>query len=120
MKEKKQWIRIIYVIGIIALIIGTLDPLEGAIVIVAGSTMITLSSYLEHDSHWKMFLVSLIMMVFGVYFLFYLSALGGFGGKSTLSWWWGILILPYPLGWLSTIILLIIRFIKKRQKALIL
>jgi hypothetical protein len=29
-----------------------------------------------------------------------LSAAGGIGGRSGHSMWWGILILPYPAGWL--------------------
>lgn len=109
MSEKTKWKRIIYIIGIIALIIGVLDPLEGSVVITVGSSLIALSTYLTKDRHWKIFLASLIMILIGVLFLFYFSSLGGFGGTSTLSWWWGILILPYPVGWLISIILLIFR-----------
>jgi hypothetical protein len=109
MKEKIKWPRIVYIIGIIALVIGMLDPLEGSVVITAGSMLIALSTYYIRDRHWKIFLVSMIMIAIGVSFLFYFSSLGGFGDKSTLSWWWGTLILPYPAGWLISIILLIVR-----------
>ena len=110
-----KWTRIIYILGIIALIIGAIDPLEGSVLIVVGSTLLALSTYLTRDRHWKTFLTSYIMILFGVFFLFYLSSLGGFGGKSTLSWWWGTLILPYPIGWFMTIITLIIRIVKKKR-----
>jgi hypothetical protein len=113
MKRNIKWTRIVYIVGIVALIIGVLDPLEGSIVIAAGSLLIVLSTFLTHDRHRKFFLASLIMIVFGVCFLFYLSSLGGFGGTSSLSWWWGLLILPYPIGWLTSIIILIVRAIKK-------
>jgi hypothetical protein len=116
MKKKTNWTRIIYIIGVIALIIGVLDPLEGSVVIAAGSVLIALSTFLLHDRHWKIFLASLLMIGFGIFFLFYFSSLGGFGGKSTLSWWWGILILPYPIGWLISIILLIVRAVKKPKQ----
>jgi hypothetical protein len=116
MKKKIKWTRIIYIVGVIALIIGVIDPMEGSIVIAAGSVLIALSTYLTHDRHWKIFLVSFIMILIGVFFLFYLSSLGGFGGTSSLSWWWGILILPYPIGWLISIIILIIRAIKKPKQ----
>jgi hypothetical protein len=53
------------------------------------------------------------MIIVGVSFLFFLSSLGGFGGSSRLSWWWGFLIVPYPLGWLLAVIILILRTIKK-------
>ena len=116
MKEKVKWTRIIYIIGVIALIIGALDPLEGSVIIAAGSVLIIVSTYVTRDQHWKIFLASLIMIVIGVIFLFYFSSLGGFGGTSTLSWWWGILILPYPIGWLISITVLIIRAVKKKSQ----
>jgi multisubunit Na+/H+ antiporter MnhB subunit len=116
MKEKPKWTRVIYIIGVIALIIGVLDPLEGSVVLAVGCALIALSTYLTHDRHWKIFLASLIMIVIGVFFLFYFSSLGGFGGTSTLSWWWGTLILPYPIGWLISIITLIVRAANKSKQ----
>lgn len=116
MKEKTNWIRVLYIAGIVGLIIGAIDPLEGSVVITAGSALLALSTYLSRDRHWKYFLLSLILILIGVFFMFYFSSLGGFGGKSTLSWWWGILILPYPIGWLIAIILLITRAVKKKQQ----
>lgn len=115
MKEKAKWTSVIYVIGIIALAIGILDPLEGSVVIAVGSILLALSAFLTHDRYWKIFMASLILIVIGVFFLFYLSSLGGFGGKSTLSWWWGMLILPYPIGWLIAIILIIVKAVKKKK-----
>jgi ABC-type multidrug transport system permease subunit len=56
------------------------------------------------------------MITVGVIFLFYLSSLGGFGGNSSLSWWWGLLILPYPIGWLMDVIMLIIRAYRKKPE----
>ena len=111
MKEQSKWTRVVYIIGIIALILGAIDPLEGSVVIASGSALIALSTYLTHDRHWKIFLVSLIMILLGVFFLFYLSSIGGFGG-TVRSWWWGILVLPYPIGWLISIVILIIRIVK--------
>jgi hypothetical protein len=118
MYEKKRWTKIIYIAGVVALIMGIIDPLEGSVVIMAGNALIALSTFLTRDRHWKLFLATLIMVVTGVFFLFYLSSLGGFGGNSSLSWWWGTLILPYPIGWLINIVLLIVRAVQKnKQKA---
>jgi hypothetical protein len=120
MNEKTKWTRVIFIIGVIALIIGLIDPLEGSIVIVSGSALISLSVCLTRDRHWKIFLVSFIMILTGMFFLFYLSSLGGFGGNSELSWWFGLLILPYPIGWLISIVLLIVRaFYKPKQQKII-
>lgn len=113
MKESMHWTRILYTIGVVGLIIGSIDPLEGAVIILLGSMLIALATYLTKDIHHKLFSVTLIMIVIGVFFLFYLSSLGGFGGSSKLSWWWGILIIPYPIGWLISIITLIVRMVRK-------
>ncbi|MBE0422863.1 MAG: hypothetical protein IBX66_02895 [Lutibacter sp.] len=115
MKEKIKWTRVIFLIGVTAFVIGTIDPLEGSIAIALGSALIALSTYKTQDRHWKIFTAALILIVFGVVFMFYFSSLGGFGGKSTLSWWWETLILPYPIGWLITVVLLISRLVKKKK-----
>lgn len=115
MKNKAKWTRIIYIVGVIALIIGAIDPLEGSVVIIVGSALLALSAYAKSDRHTKIFTASLLMIVIGVAFLFYFSSLGGFGGTSTLSWWWGLLILPFPIGWLIIIIVLIRRAIKNKR-----
>lgn len=115
MEKKLTLKRLMYILGVIAFIIGALDPLEGSVLIFAGSVFIALSTYLQKDKHWKLFLTIAILISFGVFFLFYLSSLGGFGGTSELSWWWGLLIIPYPIGWLFGIVLLITRAIKNKK-----
>jgi hypothetical protein len=102
--KKFNWPKIIHITGFVALLIGILDPLEGSVVIVAGIILVTLSSFLTHDRFLKFFLLSFVLIATGVFFLFYLSSLGGFGGTSGLSWWYGTLILPYPIGWIIAII----------------
>ena len=84
MKAKVNIPRIIYITGVVAFIIGSIDPLEGSVVIAAGSALISLSTFLNSDRHWKIFTGSLVMILTGVIFLFYLSSLGGFGGNSSL------------------------------------
>jgi hypothetical protein len=115
MKTESKWVRIIYIVGIIALIIGIADPLEGSVVIASGSILITISTSLSRDRHRKIFLISMLLILTGVFFLFYLSSRGGFGGSSELSWWWGLLIAPYPAGWLVAIVTLIIRTFKREK-----
>jgi hypothetical protein len=113
MKKQIKLTRIIYITGIVTLIIGAIDPLEGSILIALGSVLITTYFFLTQDRQRKLFLIQSLLILFGILFLFYFSSLGGFGGSSKLSWWWGLLILLYPIGWLISIILLIIRAVKK-------
>jgi hypothetical protein len=113
MWTKEKILKVLFVIGIIALIIGTIDPLEGSAAILAGSFLISSSMYFLKDKYWKLFSLGFILITFGVFFMFYFSSLGGFGGNSKLSWWLISLIIPYPIGWLLTIILLILKAVKK-------
>jgi len=113
MWTKAKILKVLFIIGIVAIIIGVIDPLEGSAAILAGSLLIALSSYFLKDRYWKLFFVGFIMIAIGVFFLFYFSSLGGFGGNSKLSWWFISLIIPYPIGWLLTIIILILRSKKK-------
>ncbi|MEI6765981.1 MAG: hypothetical protein WCM76_10090 [Bacteroidota bacterium] len=117
MKAKPMWMRITYIISVVVFLLGTLDPMEGSVLIAAGSILMAVITALAHDRHRKLFMTSMIMIVIGVFFLFYFSSLGGFGGTSDLSWWWALLILPYPLGWLLTIVTLIVRLFKKRPSS---
>lgn len=116
MKEKKKWMRIIHILGVILLIAGAVDPLEGSIVIATGILLITLSAFKTRDRHRKLFLGSGIMIAAGVFFMFYFSSLGGFGSETGLSWWWSLFILPYPAGWLISVSALIFRLIQKRKQ----
>ena len=113
MSTKPNWPRIIFIIGMVGLIIGILDPLEGSLVIAPGSVLLALGAFLLHDRYRKVFLAACIMIVIGVAALFYISSLGGFGGTSALSWWWGVFILPYPIGWLLAVSFLIVKGFKK-------
>ena len=119
MVEKAKWTRVIYIVGVVALIIGAIDPLEGSLLIMVGSALLALSAYVNNDRHSKIFTIALIMIVIGVFFMFYFSSIGGFGGTSTLSWWWGLLILPFPIGWITIIVVLIRRAIANKKRKLI-
>lgn len=101
--------KIIYWIGVALFFIGTLDPMEGSVIITAGALLISSCCFFEKVKYWKLFLTAFISIFIGVFFLFFLSSLGGFGGNSKLSWHWGLTILPYPVGWLMMIVLIILR-----------
>ncbi len=60
---------------------------------------------------------AVILIAVGVAALFGLSAVGGIGGRSGHSMWWGLLILPYPLGWLMALagaVMALVRFVQGR------
>lgn len=115
MEKKTNWFRILYITGVVAFLIGTLDPMEGSLLIAPASALIAFAAYRTLDKHWKLFFASMLLIVFGVSYLFYISSLGGFGGPDGRSWWWGVPILPYPIGWLMIVVLLITRGIRKHR-----
>ena len=43
--------------------------------------------------------ISALMSAIGVGAMWVLSSYGGFG-EDALSWWWSLLVLPFPIGWL--------------------
>jgi hypothetical protein len=101
MRDFKRWSTPLSIIGGIALLIGSLDPIEGSAMILPGSGLLALGSYLGHGDRraiayrtWSFLLVAL-----GVGAMFGLSVIGGVGGSSGHSIWWALLILPYVAGW---------------------
>ena len=105
MNKTFDWRGLLYVVGILAFFVGAIDPLEGSVLIVAGSVLITVYKVLRGDRHKKAFLAAFLMIIFGVTYMFWLSSLGGIGPNAK-SWWWIIPAVPYPVGWLLTAVLL--------------
>jgi hypothetical protein len=114
--------RILFPVGIIALIVGALDPLEGSVLILAGSGLLAFSTWLGNQARslavYRTWLFA--MIAFGVLAMFVLSAMGGLGGETGLSPWWALVLLPYPVGWLLEVANLIagaIRRFRRRRAA---
>jgi hypothetical protein len=108
------------IVGGLAMLVGTADPLEGSILILPGSGLVALSTFLGRQErritlYWAWVF---ILIAVGVGAMFALSAIGGIGGRSGHSMWWGLLILPYPAGWLMALaaaVVGLVRFLGKRR-----
>ena len=119
MDARMLWSRILVIIGCIAMLLGAIDPLEGSLLILPGSGMVALGTFLggEQPGILRYWVWVFILIAVGVGAMFVLSAFGGIGGKSGQSMWWGVLILPYPVGWImgfAGAIVMLIRFFKAR------
>jgi hypothetical protein len=90
--------QVLVFLGASAMVGGFLDPMEGSIVMLIGIVLVTIGAVLTHSRHTRLLSWSLAFVALGVGALWGLSAIGGFGGTSGRSSWWGALILPYPVG----------------------
>jgi hypothetical protein len=96
--------RVLMIVGLAAMLLGAIDPLEGSFVILPGCAAVTLGAYLG-KSHWRVILASaLVLIVAGVGAMVVFTAMGGIGGDSGHSAWWGLFVLPYPLGWIMGLV----------------
>jgi hypothetical protein len=116
MNTRNLWSNILVILGLIMMLIGAIDPLEGAFIILPGSVLVTIGAIVGKSRYQKLLLRSSVLIAFGVCAMIVLSMLGGLGGKSGHSPWWGLLILPYPIGWVMDIVGIIFRFIEILKK----
>ena len=88
-------------LGGIGVAVGALDPLEGSLLILPGSALLALGGYLGGTERrvlaWRV--GSFVLLLLGVGALWGISMVGGFGGSTGRSNAWGLLILPYFIGW---------------------
>jgi hypothetical protein len=95
------WTKTMVIVGSIGLLAGAVDPLEGSVAILIGSGLVALGTFLARGERRLIRYRALVFVLItsGVAALWGLSAVGGIGGKSGLSLWWGLLLLPYLIGW---------------------
>jgi hypothetical protein len=112
-----HWSRIMVISGLILMGMGALDPLEGSVVILAGSVVAAIGACSGKRRRWKLSLGAAAMIAIGVGAMFALSAAGGVGGSSGRSPWWALVILPYPAGWIMglTAAILCLKEFKKAE-----
>ena len=95
----RKWSRRLVMAGLVLMVAGVLDPLEGSVVILSGTALSALGAFLS-GSRYRLPLSALAMTAVGVGALLGVSAIGGVGGNSGRSVWWLLLCLPYPVGWI--------------------
>lgn len=98
--DANRWPRRLLYVGLAALILGTLDPLEGSLLILGATALLALAGHTGHFTARRQLAWALALVALGVGTLWGLSAWGGFGGGTGRSNWWALLLLPYPVGWL--------------------
>jgi hypothetical protein len=104
MLSSTPWPRVLLITGLVCMVVGAVDPLEGSIVILLGTGLATLAAFLAKSHRLGFFVWSFALVVVGVGVMFSLSAFGGLGGGTGRSLWWGVVVLPYPVGWVMGLV----------------
>jgi hypothetical protein len=101
MTTRELWSRILFIVGSIAMLVGAIDPMEGSLLILPGSGLVAIGTFLgQGEGRLIAYRVWVfILIAVGVGAAWGLTMVGGIGGSSGRSIWWGVLILPYPIGW---------------------
>jgi hypothetical protein len=99
----RRWSRPLLWIGTAALVLGAVDPLEGSLVIVAGAGVSVVAAHLGHLRGRQLLDWGVALAALGVAALWAMSAAGGVGPSTGRSYWWMLLLLPYPVGWLLSL-----------------
>ncbi len=104
MKSRVLWSRIVKIIGCIAMVLGTLRPVEGALLVLPGCGLVALGTFLAGRERKTVvyWVWAFILMALGIGAFFGLKA-WHIGGTSGHSRWWAVLMLPYPAGWLMAL-----------------
>jgi hypothetical protein len=104
MNGANKWSRALVIVGLIAMLVGAIDPLEGSIVILAGAALVALGAVRGKSRHRRFLLWSFVLVAIGVGAMGRLSMLGGVGGATGRSFWWSLVVLPYPVGWIMGLV----------------
>jgi hypothetical protein len=97
--------RVLIIVGLAAMVLGALDPLEGSIVILGGAATVAIGAWLRASARLRPIAVSIVLITIGVGVMWALSAVGGFGGTTGRSNWWWAAIVPYPVGWVLALVM---------------
>jgi hypothetical protein len=102
------WSRTLDVLGLVGMLIGALDPLEGAPIILLGTGLAATGAVLGKSRYQNLLCWSFCLVALGVGAGFLLSMWGGF------RMWW-VLVVPYPAGWIIGLVGIILTLVESAR-----
>ena len=112
MNGRTIWSLVLVVIGLLAMLVGAIDPLEGSFVILPGSALVAVGAYVGRSPYRTLLVWAFALIATGVGAMVVFTAMGGIGGNSGHSLWWGLFVVPYPLGWIIGLAGAVLRLIE--------
>lgn len=112
MNGRTRWSLVLIVVGLLAMLVGAIDPLEGSFVVLSGSGLVALGAFLGNSRYRLLLFWAFALTLAGVGAMVVFTAWGGIGGSSGRSIWWGLFVLPYPLGWIIGLVGAIMRLVE--------
>lgn len=116
MKAGGRRSQILTIVGLVAMLIGAMDPLEGSVIILLGSGLVALGGFLGRSRYRVLLCWAFMLVALGVGTLFVMSMLGGIGGNTGRSMWWSLVLLPYPAGWIAGLVGGILKLTETRRR----
>ena len=90
--------------GFILMLVGAVDPLEGSLVVLAGSALAAAAGCVGQRRRNRLPLIAVVLITIGVAALAVLSSIGGVGGTTGRSIWWLAICVAYPVGWVTGLV----------------
>ena len=91
--------RAFILVGLLLMVFGAIDPLEGSLFVLAGSALAAVGASLDHSRRRQLLTWSFGLVAAGVASLIVLSVLLFTGRGPGVFSWWLLLLVPYVVGW---------------------
>lgn len=91
---------VLVLLGLALMLVGALDPLEGSLVILPGAGLVAVGAGLARSPQRVITYWAFVLVAVGVQALWLLNAMGGLAVRS---FWWTLVIVPYPVGWVMAL-----------------
>ncbi|MDZ7617469.1 MAG: hypothetical protein U1E05_10720 [Patescibacteria group bacterium] len=116
MSTQTLWSVVLVIVGLLVMLVGAIDPLEGSFVILPGSAVVAAGAFLGKSRYRMLLFWAFVLIATGVGAMVVFTAMGGIGGNSGHSLWWGLFILPYPIGLIIGLVGAILRLIESFKR----
>ena len=102
--SRHRWGRTGLLVGLALMLIGLADPIEGSLVIAPGTGLAALGAWLLRSARRRPAVLGFLLVAIDVAAMWVLSAFGGVGGSTGRSVWWAVFMVPYPIGWVLSLV----------------